>query len=95
MAGLVQDGLQEAFWIDFGSILGGFGEGLGRVWGAFGEDFGRVWDIFGEGSVKHLAGVFAWLVTWVLGIDGACPYAPHTPQEQDNATQNKKKQQNA
>ena len=28
----VQDRLQEAFWVDFGSI-----------WGRFGEDFGRVW----------------------------------------------------
>ena len=28
----VQDGLQEAFWVDFGSI-----------WGRFGKDFGRVW----------------------------------------------------
>ena len=27
---LVQDGLQEAFWIDFGAVLGGFGEGFGR-----------------------------------------------------------------
>ena len=28
----LQDGLQKAFWVDFGSI-----------WGRFGEDFGRVW----------------------------------------------------
>ena len=29
---LVQDALQEAFWIDFGSIWGWFWEDLGRVW---------------------------------------------------------------
>ena len=38
---LVQDRLQEAFWIDFGSILGGFGEGLGGS----GEGFGRIWKL--------------------------------------------------
>ena len=31
-----QDGVQKAFWIDFVSILGGFGEGLGRDLGGFG-----------------------------------------------------------
>ena len=35
---LVQDRLQEAFWIDFGFILGGFGEGLGGFWGRIWED---------------------------------------------------------
>ena len=49
----IQDRLQEAFWIDFGSILGGFGEGLGGFWGriwkdlqAFGHDLEglkRIW----------------------------------------------------
>ena len=29
---LVQDGLQEAFWMAFGSILGGFGEDLDASW---------------------------------------------------------------
>ena len=29
---MVQDGLQEAFWIAFGSILGGFGEDLDASW---------------------------------------------------------------
>ena len=29
---LVQDGLQEAFWMDSGSIRGGFGEDLGGSW---------------------------------------------------------------
>ena len=29
--GFVPDGFQEAFWIDFGSIWGGFWEGLGRI----------------------------------------------------------------
>ena len=33
---LVQHGLQEAFWIDFGSILGRAGEDLGNSW----EDLG-------------------------------------------------------
>ena len=36
---LVQDKLQEATWIDFGSILEGFGEGFGRSW----EDFAQFW----------------------------------------------------
>ena len=27
-----QDGLQEAFWMAFGSILGGFGENLDASW---------------------------------------------------------------
>ena len=39
---LVQDGLQEAFWIDFGAILGGFGEVLGRILTNFWMDFGRL-----------------------------------------------------
>ena len=29
---MVQDGLQEAFWMAFGSILGGFGEDLDASW---------------------------------------------------------------
>ena len=33
---LIQNGLQEAFWIDFGSILR-------RIW----EDFGRIWRVSG------------------------------------------------
>ena len=36
---LVQDGLQEAFWIDFETILGGFREVLGRIWTNFWRDF--------------------------------------------------------
>ena len=49
----VQDGLQEAFWIDFGRVLEGFGEGLGRNLGGFGRfcagcgqilgAFGKMW----------------------------------------------------
>ena len=39
---LVQDGLQEAFWIDFGAILGGFREVLGRILTNFWRDFGRI-----------------------------------------------------
>ena len=31
-AALVQDGSQEASWIDLGSILEGFGQGFGRAW---------------------------------------------------------------
>ena len=38
----VQDRLQEAFWIDFGDILGGFGKVLGRIWTNFGMDLRRV-----------------------------------------------------
>ena len=50
---LVQDELQEAFWMDFkslwealGSVLEGFGEQFGRVWGLlnrYGADFGNAW----------------------------------------------------
>ena len=39
---LLEDGLQEASWIDLGSILEGFGEGLGRIW----EDLGRIFNNF-------------------------------------------------
>ena len=39
---LVQDGLQEAFWIDFGSILEGFGRDLGGVWGDLGRLLGAL-----------------------------------------------------
>ena len=39
---LGQDGLQEAFWIDFGAILGGFREVLGRIWTNFSMDFGTL-----------------------------------------------------
>ena len=35
---LVQDGLQDAFWMDFGSLWWG----LGTVWEGFGEEFGRI-----------------------------------------------------
>ena len=35
---LVQNGLQEAFWIDFGRILDGFGEDFGRIWGGSWND---------------------------------------------------------
>ena len=28
---MVQDGLQDAFWMALGSILGGFGEGFGLI----------------------------------------------------------------
>ena len=47
---LVQDGLQEAFWIDLGCLLEGFGKVLGRIWEGlgristnFGMDFGEIW----------------------------------------------------
>ena len=46
---LVQNGLQEGFWIDFGSILrriwedfGWIWESLGRIGTNFGMDFGRI-----------------------------------------------------
>ena len=41
---LVQDRLQEAFWIDFD----GFWKGFGRIWGGFGEAFGRIWELVGR-----------------------------------------------
>ena len=51
---LTQNGLQEGFWIDFGSILrriwvdvGRIWEGLGRIWTNLGMDFGRIgWRIW-------------------------------------------------
>ena len=39
---LVQDGLQEAFWIDLGCFLEGFGKVWGRIW----EDFNQFWNGF-------------------------------------------------
>ena len=44
---LIQDRLQEAFWIDFGSILGGFGEGFGSIWKLLGKDLEALLDAFG------------------------------------------------
>ena len=41
---LVQDGLQEAFWMDFGSLW----EGFGTIWEGFGEEFGRIWDLLNK-----------------------------------------------
>ena len=41
---LVQDELQEAFWMDFGSLW----EGLGTVLGGFGEEFGRIWGLLNK-----------------------------------------------
>ena len=38
---LAQNGLQEGFWMDFGSLW----EGFGRVWGGFVEKFGRILDL--------------------------------------------------
>ena len=38
---LAQNGLQEGFWMDFGSLW----EGFGRVWGRFVEKFGRILDL--------------------------------------------------
>ena len=47
---LVQNGLQEAFWIDFGRIWDGFarilkafGEGLGKILLHFWKGFGKIW----------------------------------------------------
>ena len=41
---LVQDGPQEAFWMDFGSLWKGFG----TVWEGFGEEFGRIWSLLSK-----------------------------------------------
>ena len=38
---LAQNGLQEGFWMDFGSLW----EGFGKVWGRFVEKFGRILDL--------------------------------------------------
>ena len=55
---LVQDGLQDAFWINFGKVLEGFGKGLGRdlggfrgFWAGYGqilEAFGEIWPCWGR-----------------------------------------------
>ena len=47
---LVQDRLQEAFCIDFGSIWGRFW----KVWGGFGECFGRFGGSFGTAGAHSL-----------------------------------------
>tara|TARA_B100000575_G_C22742869_1_gene444077 strand:- start:165 stop:440 length:276 start_codon:yes stop_codon:yes gene_type:complete len=44
-----QNGLQEGFWMDFGSLC----EGFGRVWGGFVEKF---WEDFG--LFEHTVGRF-------------------------------------
>ena len=46
----VQDGVQEAFWIDFGSIL----EGSGSIWGTFSKGLAGFWIDF-EGFWEGLA----------------------------------------
>ena len=38
---LVQNGLQEGFWMDFGSLW----EGFGKVLGGFGKKFCTIWDL--------------------------------------------------
>ena len=43
---LVQDGLQEAFWVDFGWILEGFGRVLEAFWTIFGRILVRFWKGF-------------------------------------------------
>ena len=54
---LAQDGLQKAFWIDFGSILGGIGgdlEGFGRIWGRFPSIFNCILEGLGKTSLEFL-----------------------------------------
>ena len=41
---LAQNGLQEGFWMDFGSLW----EGFGKVWGRFGENFRRILDLLSK-----------------------------------------------
>ena len=41
---LVQNELQETFWIDVGSLW----EGFGTVWEGFGEEFGRIWGLLNK-----------------------------------------------
>ena len=50
--GLGQNGLQEAFGVDFVSILEGFWEPLGRIW----EGFGILWEAICElmDKLEHL-----------------------------------------
>ena len=47
-----QDGLQEAFWVDLGSIS----EGFGMIWGGFGEEFGTRLETFGPAGADSLLG---------------------------------------
>ena len=52
---LAQDGLQEGFWMDFGSILEGVWVDFGRIWEGFREIFvhlGMRWGRFGQGFSK-------------------------------------------
>ena len=46
---LAQNGLQEGFWIDLGSLWEGFGKVLGGFW----EDFGRILNGFREDFGKN------------------------------------------
>ena len=45
----LQDGLQKAFWVEFGRVLGGFGEDLDKVWAEIWEHLnvflGGCWQI--------------------------------------------------
>ena len=47
---LVQEGLQEAFWIDFGWLWEGFGTNFGWIW----EDLGRIFGNFGTKFLEDL-----------------------------------------
>ena len=49
----LQDGLQKAFWVEFGRVLGGFGEDLGKVWAEIWEYLNVFWEVVGK-VWKHL-----------------------------------------
>ena len=49
----LQDGLQKAFWVEFGRVLGGFGEDLGKVWAEIWEYLNVFWQVVGK-FWKHL-----------------------------------------
>ena len=61
---LVQNGLQEAFWIDFGGIWDGFGEDFKRIWGGSWEDSASFLEGFWKDLEKNLKKI----------VDGVRPF---------------------
>ena len=55
---LVQDRLQEAFWIDFGWILDGSGRVWERFWKGLGDGLGHFWKDFGKVLVPRFSKVW-------------------------------------
>ena len=62
---LIQDRLQEAFWIDFGMILAGLSQGLG----GFDEGFGSIWKLLGK-DLEALLDAFGGLLGQPWSVPG-------------------------